>query len=451
VLLNIFHLYRLTDPDEYEDENGKTIINWFHQCWWYNLAHVCRLWRYTILESPSQLDLHLYCAKGVPVANMLAHSPPLPLTIDYRGQGITGEDESGILLALSHRNRVRNIFFSKLPNMGKFVPVMDDEFPILERMYIYSRTEVVLPVTFQAPNIRHLRLSVASLPTRSPLFTTTVTGLVNLTLVKIPASAYFPPSYILFRLSFMLQLERLVIEFCFPTPNRDVESQLHQTPDITTLPNLCWFSFTGVSAYLEGLVARISAPSLNLLYVSLFDQLPFTFPHFLQFMQTSNNLRFTAVQVIFDGFSVTLNTVPWKWDTPLQLQIMCGHLDLQVASAAQLFDSISPVLSVVEQVTFSYDESSELHNNVDRSQWRELLRPFTNAKTIHVQDNLVSKIFHSLSSDDGEPPLELLPNLEEVGYSGGSDARDAFTAFLNERQVAGHPVSLCLVDPSMFN
>jgi hypothetical protein len=28
-----------------------------------------------------------------------------------------------------------------------------------------------------------------------------------------------------------------------------------------------------------------------------------------------------------------------------------------------------------------------------------------------------------------------VPNLEEVGYSGGSDVRDAFTTFLNERQV----------------
>ena len=89
--------------------------------------------------------------------------------------------------------------------------------------------------------------------------------------------------------------------------------------------------------------------------------------------------------------------------------------------------------------------------NIDRRQWRGLLRPFTNVKTIQVQDDLVGKLFHSLQSDDGEPPLELLPNLEEVGYSGESNARDAFTTFLNERQVAGHPVSLRLVDRSMFD
>jgi hypothetical protein len=136
------------------------------------------------------------------------------------------------------------------------------------------------------------------------------------------------------------------------------------------------------------------------------------------------------------------------------LRIGRRHLCQQVASAIQFLGTLSPVLSIVEQVTFSYEvhkQSSEWDNNVDRRQWRELLRPFTNAKAIHVQGDLVSQMFGSLPSDNGEPPLELLPNLEEVGYSGGGDARDAITAFINERQVAGHPVSLRLVDNSMFD
>jgi hypothetical protein len=452
VLLNIFDIYRLADPDEYDGETG-TVIVWRRQRWWYKLAHVCQQWRNLILSSSSRLDLHLYCTNGVPVADMLTHSPHLPLTIYYQRRILTAEDESGILLALSHRDRVHHIYFSVLPNMGKFVTVMDDQFPILERMYIQSRTEVVLPVKFQAPNLRHIRLSMASLPIGSPILTTSIAGLVTLELRHIPASAYFPPIYLLARLSFMAQLERLFITFQSPIPNRDVERELYQTPDMTTLPNLRRFVFQGVSAYLEGLVSRISAPSLNTLQVYLFTQLSFTVPRLLQFMQTSENLTFTAVQVTFGALSVSLHAVPWKWDTPLMLEIRCGHLDWQVASAVQLFGTLSPVLSVVEQVTFSYEQhnqSLEWHNNVDRSQWRELLRPFTNAKTMHVQDDLVGKISRSLPSDDGESPLELFPNLQEVGYSGGSDARGDFTAFLDERLVAGHPVNLRMVDRSMF-
>jgi hypothetical protein len=455
VLLHIFQLYRLAEPDEYYDSTGILMVIWHRRRWWYKLAHVCQLWRNLILESPSQLDLHLYCTNGVPVADMLAHSPPLPLTIFYDtlNREITAEDESGILLALSHPDRVRHISF-EMPNVGKFITVMDDEFPILERMCIYSPTEVVLPVTIQAPNLRQLRLWTASLPIRSPLLATTAAGLVTLVLEDIPASAYFPPSYILTRLSLMLQLETLTIAFKSPIPNRHVERQSLQALDMIIVPNLRWFTFSGVSAYLEALVARISAPSLNLLHVYLFSQLSFTLPRLFQFMQTFENLRSTTAQVTFGARSVSLHTVPWTWNTPLMLRIRCGHLDWQVASVVQIFGTLSPVLSILEQVAFSYEEhnqSSEWHNDIDRRQWRELLRSFTNAKTIHIQDDLVSKISSSLLSDDGEPPLEPLPNLEEVGYSGGSDTRDTFTAFLNERQVAGHPVSLRLVDHSMFD
>jgi hypothetical protein len=449
VLLNIFDLYRLAEPVQYEDD---TILNvtWRRQHWWYKLAHVCRLWRNVILESPSRLDLHLFCTVGVPVADMLAHSPLLPLTIYYTDSMITTEDESGIFLALSHRDRVHHIDFW-ISNPGKFVAVMDDQFPVLKHMNIQSWIEVVLPVTFQAPNLRHLRLSTASLPIGSPLLTTTAAGLVTLSLLNIPASAYFPPSYILTRLSLMLQLERLTIGI---KPNLDVERQSCQTPDMATLPNLRQFFFQGTATYLDGLVSWISAPSLSILRVNLFTQLPHTVPRLCQFIQSSENLTYTVVQVAFCVHAVSLRAFPWERGNPLMLQIMWGNLDNQVASAVQFFGSLSPVLSVVEQVVLSYDEhyhSSAWDDNIDRSQWRELLRPFTNTRTIHVDDSLISRIFRSLPSDDGEPPLELLPNLEAVGYSGGGDAQDAFTRFLNERQVSGHPVSLRLVDPSIFD
>jgi hypothetical protein len=246
----------------------------------------------------------------------------------------------------------------------------------------------------------------------------------------------------------MAQLERLSIIFRSPIPNRDVERQLHQTPDMITLPNLRQFYLQCTARYLDGLVARISTPSLNQLELYLFNQLSYTVPHLLQFMQTSENLRFNVVQVAFDELSISLRAVPLK-DSPFWLRVTCSHLDWQVASAAQLCGTLSPVLFAVEQVTFSHQlhkHSSETHDNVDQRQWRELLRPFTNAKTIRVQHDLIGKIFHSLLSHDGEPPLELLPNLEEVEYSGGGDNQDVLTAFVNERQVAGQPVNLSLVD-----
>ncbi|KAH9979243.1 hypothetical protein BGW80DRAFT_1454915 [Lactifluus volemus] len=425
VLLNIFHLYRLAVPDEIEDENGMLNFNWGrrHCQWWYKLVHVCRQWRHIILESPSRLDLHLYCTVGVPVADMLAHSPPLPLILYYNTviHKSTAKDESGILLALSHRDRVHYVGFWML-NPGKFVAVMDDQFPLLEHMYIDSLTEVDLPVTFQAPNLRHFRLWIPSLPIESPLLTSSPARLATLSLLGIPASAYLPPSCILTGLSLMAQLERLSITFDSLIPNHDVERQSREIPDMIPLPNLRRFAFQGTATYLDGLVLG-SAP----------------LPSASFFIQSSKNLSVRAVQVAFSASAIALYAIPWKRGNPLMFQIRCGHLSRQVASAVQFFGTLSPVLFAVEQVAFSYNEryqDSQWFNNVNRNQWRELVRPFTNVKVIHMKDGLTSKILRSLPSDDGEP---LLPNIEEIGYSGGRKARNAITTFINERQVSGHP------------
>jgi hypothetical protein len=180
VLLNVFHLYQLDVQDEYEDRTGHRTLCWRNQHWWYKLAHVSRRWRDVILASPLRLDLHLVCRYSVPVADMLAHSPPLPLTISYWHDPdfeMTAEDEEGALLALSHRDHVHRVtLWMPAPKLGKFIAALDGQFPTLERLYMVSqgeKTTLILPQSFQAPNLRHLNLCRIALPIRSPLLTTT--------------------------------------------------------------------------------------------------------------------------------------------------------------------------------------------------------------------------------------------------------------------------------------
>ncbi|KAI0249048.1 hypothetical protein BJV78DRAFT_1156085 [Lactifluus subvellereus] len=444
VLLNIFYLYRLDNPDEGQDEDGVFVFRWNRQRWWYKLAQVCQRWRYLILASPSRLDLQLVCTYGTPVADMLAHSPPLPLTINYENDGreTTVEDEEGILLALQHRDRVRRIRLilpaSRLQNL---VTAIDEQFPILERVWIGSQTEgdgVVLPRTFQAPHLRRLGMWNVALPMRSPLLTTSV-GLTALSLGDISPSFYFPPLYLLTRLSLLPQLESLTICFHSPLPNLDVERHLLDIPNTThvTLPNLGWFRFRGVSAYLEGLLARIDAPVLSNLLIVFFNQLTFTVPRLLDFMHASENFSLSAVRLEFigDGFVLRRDYREKPMFGPFYLKVLCRHLDWQVSSAGQILSALQPVLSSVEQLTLSHGEhnqSLDWHNEVDHTQWRELLRPFSNVKTLHVQNELMEKLSRSLRSEgEQEQPLELPPNLEELGYSGGGNA---FTPLAIERQ-----------------
>jgi hypothetical protein len=103
----------------------------------------------------------------------------------------------------------------------------------------------------------------------------------------------------------------------------------------------------------------------------------------------------------------------------------------------QILATLFPVLSTVEVLILKYmahNQSAELHNDVDRAQWRELFRPFSNVKTLYVPNAHSRGLSHSLRSEDGEMPLELLPNLQELQHLGGSGvASDVFTIFINER------------------
>ena len=172
-LLEVFSLYRPLILDESEADNNQFLDGgeWSRERWWFTLAHVCRRWRHLVFESASHLRLSLVCARGTPVADMLAHSPPLPLIIDHLDQhnDITEADEEGITLALQYRDRVRRIRLMKsVPVIQKLITALDGEFPILEYLSIihqrYRRPSIEhnvrlnLPETFRAPHLRHLVL-----------------------------------------------------------------------------------------------------------------------------------------------------------------------------------------------------------------------------------------------------------------------------------------------------
>jgi hypothetical protein len=246
----------------------------------------------------------------------------------------------------------------------------------------------------------------------------------------------------------MPQLETFGIYFEISIPNRNVEMQLTHTPIIApvTLPNLRYFVFRGVSTYLEALVRRMATPRLEKLNIGFFNQLTFSVPCLLEFLNTTENLRFdTAVFRFLDG---KVNVALYYRGEPgfvFGLCIFCFHLDWQISFMTQISNPLGQMFSAVEHLTLEHEvhgRSFEEHNEVDRAEWRRLLRPFSNVKTLWIDNGLVEDLSHSLLFEGGELPLELLPELQELTYSGSADTGDGFTSFINARQNAGRPVTL---------
>ena len=458
-LLNVFYLYRPSFLGEDEEDFDRLLGGsgpWDQGRWWYQLAHVCQRWRNLLLGSASYLRLSLVCTNGTPVENMLSHSPPLPLTVDYGSvYDTTAEDEDAILLALEQRHRVRHLRLA-LPfqNLQKIVMAIDEEFPILEYLIVdpLARDDavLVLPETLQAPHLRHFMLGSFACPIR-PRLHPTAAGLVTLSLVTNHQSAYFQPNILLQWISFMPQLESLHIDFSFPVPNRDLERQVRQTPITThiTLPNLRFFWFRGVSAYLEAVVHRITTPRLETLQIRLFTQLTFSAPSLPQFMSTAENLKLDNVVIAFRADEIELQMSSRAdgpcYTYPFRVRAECWRLDWQVSSVAQIANALSQVFSAVEHLTLEHEfhrQSSEEHNDVDRIQWRNLLRPFSNVRTLRVEYGLVNELSRFLRLEDGEHLLELLPKLQQLTYSGDHSTRHAFTSFIEARKIAGLSVAL---------
>ena len=401
---------------------------------------------------------------------MLAHSPPLPLVFDYRDPDppnlyISAEERDGIIRALEQRTRVRRIRFkilvSDLPN---FIKSIDGEYPMLEYLVVSppvkdSNTALSLPETLQAPCLRHLQLSRIALPLGSQLFPTAV-ALVTLTLTTMGhPSTDFKPSILLQWLAFMPQLEKLSISILYPfilypNPNDDAESQLMHTSNMAhvTLPNLRWFHFHGDIAFEEALVCRMTTPRLERLRFWFVEEptvsVPIrSLPNLLHFMNTVRHLKFDTAHFIFFRTQVVVGVNSREDSAGFVFSmavLYCLPLDLQVSFVTQIFDSIGQIFSTVEDLAFEYEEFYEEPNEFDRAEWRRLLRPFSNLKSLDIDEELVEGVSHCLQPDDGENPLELLPKLQELTYSGSSDTGDAFTSFIDARRNAGRPVTLVL-------
>ncbi|KAN0114145.1 hypothetical protein V8E52_006943 [Russula decolorans] len=100
----------------------------------------------------------------------------------------------------------------------------------------------------------------------------------------------------------------------------------------------------------------------------------------------------------------------------------CWHLDWEVSSVAQIPNALSQVFFAVERLTLRHEvhtQASEEHDDVDRIEWRNLLRLFINVKTlrVRVEDGLVKEFSRYLRLDDGELPLEPLTKLQELRKS----------------------------------
>ena len=485
VLLEVFDHYRTVCAGDWARSQG-----------WYKLAHTSRRWRRLVFASSLRLDLQLRCTFGTPVRDMINHSPPFPLILDYGPCLLkmwTPADEDNLLFALQHLSRVNEIMLSApqstLAEMT--VAMLEAAAPSLQHLTLHSQSaELVLPKSFlegNAPRLRHLILTGVSLATLHPLLPS-ANSLVSLVLERVPSSAYFSPESLIAHVRSMPHLQTLSIGFLFAVPRPGLGGERflpsgRGSQARIELPALTQLIYRGVSTYLEYLLARIRAPLLQDIDVTLFNQLTLRIPRTCTFISDLELFRPTGARIefaqtsahilLFTASAALQPSEPQSQSPDISLSVPCGRLDFQLSAAAQICSGLSGgassgsgahLLLPVEEFTLGFHQgelSEEWRGEevVDSSLWRALLTPFRQTRTLRVHVALAADLERALRpaephSADGSAfvgGLEeelLVPELRTIVLLHGDDERvlagatAALDAFVDERNRAGHPVNV---------
>ena len=430
-LLEIFHFYVDQGP-------------WMTA--WHTLVHVCRKWRDVVFGSPRRLNLRLWCKASTPVRERLDVWPHLPIAIWGNGRGKWGVDN--LIAALKHNDRICEIDIWPVSSLQteKVLAAMQQPFPALTHLSLEGGTAAVAPASFlggSAPALQELFLGFISF-SGLPRLLLSATHLVHLELWDIPHSGYISPEAMVTCLSALTRLETLVIRFESPRSRPDRITR--RPPPLTRilLPALATLAFTGVSEYLDDFVARIDAPLLKKLEMTFFHQLIFDIPQLTQFIGCTPEFKaHDNLRVLFSGRIVYV-TLSRTFVEELEYHIFCRPSDWQLSSIAQLCSSFFPqALFPALEHLYILDCGSDWQDDIENSQWLEVLHPFAVVKDFYISSTLIPLIAPALQELVGERVMEVLPALqtlflEEPLPSG--PVQESIGQFVAARQLAGHPI-----------
>ena len=356
---------------------------------WQPLVHVCRRWRSLVFGSPRRLKMRLVCTIKTPAEDTLDVWPALPILI--RDYDCLTEGMDNIIAVLERSDRVSEVYLKNAPSSHlervSAPAAMQRPFPGLASLLFHSYYVNVpaLPDSFlggSAPLLRLLYLDCVPFP-GLPKLLLSAPHLVHLRLWNISHSGYFSPEAMLTALPTLTSLESLRIQFESPRSRPDLAGRRPSPPTRLVLPVLATFGFKGVCEYLEDLVARIDAPQLITLHLTLFNQIIFDTPQLIQFIGRTPTLNTPEkAHIAFGDYHTRfrLSSGPGG----LSVGIACRELDWQISSLEQVCTSCSPLLSTLENLYIYQAPFSQPNwqDNIENILWLELLHPFTTIKNL---------------------------------------------------------------------
>jgi hypothetical protein len=308
---------------------------------------------------------------------------------------------------------------------------MQVPFPELTDLLLWSNetaSEPVFPNSVlggSAPRLRYLQLRGIPFPGLPTL----LLSAAHLYLYDIPYSGYISPEAMVAGLSVLNSLEdlRLNLESSQSYPNR--ESRRSPPPTRSVLPILSRFGFKGASEYLEDLVARIDAPRLCDLEITLFHSLDFDTPQIAHFISRTPSLKTPdEARVVFQDSAVRVRFRPSQTSRHggLDVGISCSVSDWQLSSPEQVCTSSLPPRFAVEKLYIYEHRYLRPHwqDDIENELWLKLLYLFVAVKNLYLSKQSAPHITPALLEGRMTGQLPVLQNifLEGLEPSGSRKA-----------------------------
>jgi hypothetical protein len=433
---------------------------------WQRLAQVSRRWRLVISLSTRRLDLQILCNSGASIKRTLASWGTLPLVVQYQVKSKTKSLPRNITIALRHPDRVREIDLGLTSTQAESIlDAIKKPFQTLERIRITindatSTGSSLFGNAFlggsNTPCLRKIVLDGINFPfPEIKQVISSTNNLVELRLLGISKSAGYSADALFTALSASAaQLRRLEVDFHYPAslPNQSETSSPVQRVTFLSLSRL---EFYGASEFLEEFVSRGDFPALRYIDIQLFNQVFFEIPQFCRAIPLSN--AFDPPTEVAVGLGAKKTVVCFTQnrkglthvDVNYTLGTSCLRLDWQLSFAIDILNQLSPLLSgvgslvIFKATSYIGDGLVTGEEDVDSTQWLELLQPFTHATKFNVAEKFVLVIVQALVMDDNATGV--LPELTQLDlqmYRKSPAVVEAAEQFVAARRLSGRNIDL---------
>jgi hypothetical protein len=385
--------------------------------------------------------------------------PALPIVIDA---SITDSRRSGvtnIIAALKQHDLVCRIRIWGIPNSLFKSATMKKQFPMLTSLALFSNEDKapVIPNSFlggSAPRLQSLELRDIPFPFPAlGKLLLSATDLVILRLHNIPNSGIISPDLIVTTLSRLTRLQDLFIGFRSPRSHADRERRHLSFSKRLVFPSLTKFHFKGDAEYLEEFVGKIDTPALDSVAITFFNQLTFDTPQLRDFFSRTEVFRepYRADVLVAKIVRLTLSRLEGSVEhRMLDVTILSSVTEWQVSSLARFCSSSFPPLHTLERLSISgfiiHDINPESTDEMESSQWLELLQPFVAMRDLVLRRDLelAGQAATALQELTGNTAIEVLPALRRIFvHPVDTDRIQRILApFITARQLSGYTVSV---------